>query len=209
MTTEQILWSIGTYVIASIPFSVLIGQFVFGLDIRQYGDGNPGATNVKRATGSTTWFIIAMIFDCAKGLFPVGIAYWLLGWQDGAIVVIVTMALLGHAFSLFLRFRGGKGIAITWGVWIGLTLFESPVVMSILLVYCFMSVDKSNWAVVLWWIAYLGYLLLAHSGNSTFLTIWAINAGILLYRHRAGLTELPNIRRWLPLLPKQPQVVSS
>jgi glycerol-3-phosphate acyltransferase PlsY len=69
LSAIQIIWVLATYLIASVPFSVLIGKVVLGVDIRQFGDGNPGATNVKRAGGGMGLFIFAICMDGAKGLF--------------------------------------------------------------------------------------------------------------------------------------------
>lgn len=201
ITTTQWLWIGATYLIASIPFSLLIGRIFFGLDIRKYGDGNPGATNVKRATGSMGWFLFALSLDTAKGLFPVGIAYWILGWHGLPIVLIAWSAVIGHAFTIFLRFNGGKAIATTVGVWIGLTIMEAPIVMTLLLTYWFLSLDSSDWAVICWWFSYMLYLLLTNVHNPAFLLIWLGMGVILLHRHRQGLKRLPGIKRWLPFLP--------
>jgi glycerol-3-phosphate acyltransferase PlsY len=203
LSAIQIIWVLATYLIASVPFSVLIGKVVLGVDIRQFGDGNPGATNVKRAGGGMGLFIFAICMDGAKGLFPVGIAYWIVGWDGLAIVLIAYAAILGHAFSVWLGFKGGKAIATTVGVWIGLTILEAPIVMMTLLTYWFLSVDSSDWAVILWWLSYMAYLLLTHAQNSPFIVIWLGMGLVLLYKHRHGLSRFPAIRRWLPFLPRQ------
>ncbi|MCA9882043.1 MAG: glycerol-3-phosphate acyltransferase [Anaerolineae bacterium] len=196
------LWTLATYLIASIPYSVLLGKWIFGVDIREYGDGNPGATNVYRASGSKFWFIVAVCLDGAKGLFPVGIAYWMVGIRDMGIVPIALAAIAGHAFSVFLRFDGGKAVAVTFGTWIGLTIFEMPLVMGIMLVYWFRSLKESNWVVVVMMLYVLLYLLLTRPTYLPFLAIWLGNFLIVLFRHRQGLNQLPTIKRWLPLLPK-------
>jgi glycerol-3-phosphate acyltransferase PlsY len=200
MTLAVLLWIIGTYLIASIPFSVLIGRFVFGKDIRQYGDGNPGATNVKRASGSMTWFIIAVFLDGAKGLFPAGIAWWLMGWNGIEIVPIAWAALAGHAFSLYLKFNGGKSVAITGGVWIGLMMLEAILVVPILLTYWFYSLEDNNHAVIAWMLSFLLYLLLTHANNSPLLLVWLGNFMILVYRHREGFNSPLVFNCWIPIL---------
>lgn len=200
MTLSVILWTIGTYLIASIPFSVVIGRVVFGKDIREYGDGNPGATNVKRASGSTGWFVFAVFLDGAKGLFPVGIAWWLLGWHGLEIVPVAWAALAGHAFSLYLKFNGGKSVAITGGVWIGLMLTEAILVVPLLLTYWFFSLKDSNHAVMAWMLSFLLYLLLNHSGNSAFLLVWLGNFLILVYRHREGFSNKLVFNCWIPFI---------
>ena len=86
MTLTIVLWTIATYFIASIPFSLIVGHVFLGKDIRNFGDGNPGATNVKRAGGSIWIYLIALFADGFKGLFPVGIRMWLLGWSSWEVM---------------------------------------------------------------------------------------------------------------------------
>ncbi len=199
MILPVILWTIGTYLLASVPFSLLIGRVVFGKDIRNYGDGNPGATNVKRASGSMTWFIIAVFLDGVKGLFPVGIAWWLLGWNGLEIVPIAWAALAGHAFSLFLKFNGGKSVAITGGVWIGLMMLEAILVVPVLLTFWFYSIEDNNHAVIAWMLSFLVYLLLT-ADNNALLLVWLGNFAILVYRHRDGLQQPLVFNCWIPVI---------
>src|SRR5688572_25060187 len=97
------LWAVTAFFIGSIPFSVLLGYLVAGVDIRNFGDKNPGATNVLRATGSKFWFIIAVNLDICKGLVPVALAYWYAGISGIEITAIALAAIAGHAFSPFLH----------------------------------------------------------------------------------------------------------
>jgi glycerol-3-phosphate acyltransferase PlsY len=139
----------------------------------------------------------------------VGIAYWIEGIQDERIVPIALAAIAGHAFSVFLGFKGGKAVAVTGGTWIGLTLFEMPIVIGAMLIYWYRSLKESNWVTVVMMLYMLVYLLLAHLGNMPFLMVWLGNFMIVLYRHRDGLNKLPTIKRWLPLLPRDvPQAES-
>lgn len=201
-----IVWAIATYLIASIPFAVVIGYVVFKTDIRQYGDHNPGATNVLRASHSKFWFIVAVFLDGAKGLFPAGILYWLADVRDMRIVLVAFAALLGHAYPIFTRFRGGKAVAITGGIWTGLT-FEAPFVIGIMLTYWFLSVDSSDWAVILMMLSFLLYLILAHNTQAPFFLFWLLNFLVLVVKHRDGLRQRPGIKRWLPFLPRSSKEV--
>ncbi len=194
MIWQSLLWALITYLIASIPYSVIIGRLVAGVDIRDYGDGNPGATNVKRATGSMIWFLVALLFDGFKGLFPVGIPYHQLGWTGFEIVPVALAAILGHAFPVFLGFRGGKSVAITGGVWIGLIILEAALVIPLMLTYWFYAVEESEWSVLLMMLSLLLYLLLTRGANYPLLAIWLGNFSIVVYRHRAGLGAPPTLR---------------
>ena len=116
-----IFLTIFAYLFGALPFSVWIGRFLLKVDIREFGDGNPGATNVLRAGGILP-FSLALALDITKGAFPVGLSYYILGIQDWRIIPISLAASLGHSFSPFLGWQGGKAIATTFGVMSGLTL---------------------------------------------------------------------------------------
>jgi len=196
MLITVISWSIATYFIASIPFSLIVGKIFLGKDIRKFGDGNPGATNVKRAGGTIWHYIIALLADGFKGLFPVGIPYWLMGWSGWEIMPVAFAAILGHAFSIFLGFKGGKAIAISAGIWIGLIVFEAVLVIPVTLVFWYYVVNEDEWAIFLTMLSLLAYLLYTRSGDTALLLIWLGNMGLILYTHRKGqITKLPTFRR--------------
>lgn len=106
------------YLIGSLPFAVIVSR-IFGLaDPRGFGSGNPGATNVLR-TGNKAAALLTLLGDAAKGW----VAMWLVakvGAGEAAIAFTGLAAFLGHLFPIFLRFRGGKGVATAIGVLIGL-----------------------------------------------------------------------------------------
>ena len=191
-----IFWTIVTYLIASIPFSLIVGRVFLGKDIRKFGDGNPGATNVRRAGGNIGHYAIALLMDGFKGLFPVGIPYWLMGWTSWEIMPIAFAAILGHAFSIFLGFKGGKAIAVSAGIWIGLIVFEAVLVIPLTLVFWFYAVNEDEWAITLTMLSLFAYLLYTRSGDSALLLIWFGNMTLILYTHRTGqLQKLPTLRR--------------
>lgn len=194
MAITVVIYTIFVYLIASIPFSMVVGRLIAGVDIREYGDGNPGATNVKRATGSTFWYIVAILLDGFKALFPVGIPYWFYGWRGPEIIPVVVAALFGHAFSVYLRFRGGKAIASTGGVWVGLIVFEAVLVLPTMLIFWYFTIEEDEWAVTLMLVALLVYLLLTRGFDPVLLSVWAANFLIVLYKHRSGLRRPPTLK---------------
>lgn len=107
------------YLIGSIPFGYLTARLVRGIDIRQHGSGNIGATNVGRVLGNR-WGLFVLVLDLLKGLLPV----WLLPlWFVGVFtylthvkVVVGVMTIVGHMAPCWLGFRGGKGVATALGV---------------------------------------------------------------------------------------------
>lgn len=116
--TETLLLGIGAFVLGAIPFGYLAGR-MRGIDIRQHGSGNIGATNTLRVLGVVPG-ILVLLLDVLKGYVPVLLAHRLdLGhWETTAVGLL---AILGHTFSPFLGFRGGKGIATSLGVLLGLS----------------------------------------------------------------------------------------
>jgi glycerol-3-phosphate acyltransferase PlsY len=105
---------IAAYLLGSIPTSVWLGKSLRGIDVRAHGSGNPGATNAFRVLGGGIGTAV-LLFDVAKG----GLAAWAGGEFAGVSAVSpVSMgvcAIMGHTFSIFLRFRGGKGVATALG----------------------------------------------------------------------------------------------
>jgi glycerol-3-phosphate acyltransferase PlsY len=112
------------YVAGSIPFGMVLARLK-GIDLRQIGSGNIGATNVARAMGKG-WAIAVLAADAAKGFVPV----WLgrrFGLSAGAIACAGGAAIVGHMFTVFLRGRGGKGVATSLGVALALSPIAAAV----------------------------------------------------------------------------------
>lgn len=196
METITILaWITAAFLSGSLPFSVWVGQLALRTDIRRYGDGNPGATNVLRS-GSRNWAAIALLFDSLKGAIPVGLAYFWAGLTGWPLVVVALAPVLGHAFSPLLRFRGGKAVAVTFGIWTGLSLWEGPTVLGLALGLWFVIIAVDGWAMLLALFSLLAYLLLARP-EPDLLTIWTGNTLILAWKHRADLAQWPQLRSWL------------
>ena len=116
-----ILLPLAGYLLGSIPFGLLIG-FTRGVDIRKAGSGNIGATNLGRVCGKK-YFFYAMVLDAAKGFAPTVAAAIFAsraGLPDWTPLVTAVAAFLGHLFPLYLRFKGGKGVATSLGVVLGI-----------------------------------------------------------------------------------------
>lgn len=112
---------IGSYLLGSIPFGVIIVKAWKGIDIRQYGSRNIGATNAMRVVGSWQAFAVVLAVDALKGLIPVYVGRQVSSSNDWLAVACGLAAIVGHSTSVFLRFRGGKAVATSLGVIIGLT----------------------------------------------------------------------------------------
>jgi glycerol-3-phosphate acyltransferase PlsY len=106
------VWMVAAYLCGSIPFGLLIVRLASGKDVRSVGSGNIGATNVARAAG-TKAARATLVLDAAKGLAPVLLAPRFPAWLPAGCAVA---AVVGHCFPVWLRFRGGKGVATGLGV---------------------------------------------------------------------------------------------
>jgi glycerol-3-phosphate acyltransferase PlsY len=190
-----IIWFTIAFFCGALPFSVWVGRLALHTDIRQHGDGNPGATNVLRS-GSRGWAIVAVLLDSLKGAIPVGWAYFGAGLTGWPLVAVALAPVLGHAFSPFLGFRGGKAVAVTFGIWTGLTLWAGPTVLGLALGFWFVIIVVSGWAMMLAMFSLLAYLLFFQP-EAILLVIWAGNALILTWKHRTDLIRLPGLRPWL------------
>ena len=104
------------YILGSIPNALWIGKVFKGIDVREHGSKNTGSTNAARVLGAKLG-ILTLILDISKGAIPTLIATMLL---DSSISVILVgiCAILGHSFSIFMKFKGGKAVATTVGVFI-------------------------------------------------------------------------------------------
>ncbi|MEE8325192.1 MAG: glycerol-3-phosphate 1-O-acyltransferase PlsY [Candidatus Humimicrobiaceae bacterium] len=117
----KILIVIITYLFGSIPTGYLLYKAKKGDDIRKYGSGNVGGTNIIRTLG-TGWGLFIIFIDMLKGFFPV-LAVYLIYPNDFILLAIVVIAVvLGHVFPVFIKFRGGKAIATTYGTIIGISV---------------------------------------------------------------------------------------
>ena len=192
------LWSLIAFLFGSLPFSVWIGRLVARADVRRYGDGNPGAASAWLAGGWRAGFP-ALLLDYLKGAVPVALARIGAGIDGWGLMPVALAPVLGHAFSPFLRFRGGKAIAATFGVWSGLTLWTGPTVLGIALALAFAVNRTDAWSAVFGVIVLGGYLLISGAPGAL-LAVWAGNLALVLWKHRRDLRTPPQARPWLQKL---------
>jgi len=112
-TIPFLLVCLGAYLIGSIPFGLLIAR-TRGIDIREVGSGNIGSTNITRALGFR-WGLIVAILDACKAYLP-ALAARQLAPADWQLLIISLMPVIGHIFSFWMGFKGGKGVAATFGL---------------------------------------------------------------------------------------------
>jgi acyl-phosphate glycerol 3-phosphate acyltransferase len=132
-------WALTGYLLGSIPFGLIIGRLAGGVDLRQYGSGRTGATNALRTIGPKGAALV-FVLDLAKGLAAVLLARWLWagdpGWLEWVAAVAGFAAVVGHVWSIFIHFKGGRGVATSTGALLGMApwalVFLVPMVVIII-----------------------------------------------------------------------------
>lgn len=188
-------WVCIAFLCGSLPFSVWVGRLFAHQDIRKFGDGNPGATNALRAGG---WAVggLAYFLDIFKGALPIGLTYQVLHLTGSGMVMVALAPSFGHAFSPFLRGRGGKALAVSLGVWIGLTTFELPLVCLTWIILGYVLLTVEGWA-VLFTLLGTGLYLLIFNPDSLLLAVVVGQGMLLTWTHRFDLKKPLALRPWV------------
>lgn len=179
---------LGAYLIGSISFAYIIAKRMGGIDIREHGSGNAGATNVKRVLGSKAGLIV-LILDFLKGLIPVCLVhYWLFPQRPTLHVVVAIFLLVGHSKSIFLGFKGGKSAITGLGGIFGL----APVVGLLLAVMAFTIFKITRTVSIVSLIACVVTPILLVVFNSPLpYTIYGLVSGLYIaYLHRSNIARL-------------------
>jgi glycerol-3-phosphate acyltransferase PlsY len=129
---------VGAYLLGSVPFGLLIAAG-HGIDLRKIGSGNIGATNLARALGKR-WAYLCFVLDMAKGLLPaLAASFWLDNVSSAAglwaWLAVGCASVLGHIFPVYLRFKGGKGVATSFGVALGIWPYYTISAFFVLLIW--------------------------------------------------------------------------
>ncbi len=191
-TLLTLIWSTIGFLLGSIPFAWILTRLVAHLDVRQVGDGNPGTANAWK-TGGWPLGVAVMVLDFAKGFVPVGISHYLFGISGFALIPVALAPVLGHAFSPFLGFRGGKAVAVTFGIWTGLTLWLGPIALAFGLALLMLLQKVDSWSIIFAMGIMLVSPVIADYGLP-FLVVWAGNLLVLVWKHRIELRQPPRLR---------------
>jgi glycerol-3-phosphate acyltransferase PlsY len=198
-TVYTVLLAIAAFLLGAIPFSVIIGRWLLDKDITTYGDGNPGAANVFRAGGQKVG-LLAVFLDIAKGVPFVLLAHTVLHLSDLSIIIVAISAILGHAFSPFLRWQGGKAIAVTFGVLLALPQHDILFAFMACTFLGFLLIEVDAWTVLFGATGTLAYLAVTR-GSSWELLLMIFILAILAVKHFEALHTLPRFRgrlfRWV------------
>ena len=188
------LWLLIAYLIGSIPFAVVVSKMMGLQDPRSYGSGNPGATNVLRS-GNKSAAILTLLGDAAKGWFAVWLSQKFLG-TDNVIAYTAIAVFLGHLYPVFLKFKGGKGVATA----VGVILAVQPLLALICLVIWILTATVSRMSSLAALISAVCAPCLFYFGG--ILGLWAAQPMVtvslifislmLIYRHSANISRILN-----------------
>lgn len=177
------------YLLGSIPFGLLMTRLFKGVDIREYGSGNIGATNAYRVMGLGMGVLVAL-FDIGKGYFSVLLARQIFGPEATLILILAGIAAIaGHNWSIFLKFDGGRGVATSVGILISLmpktVLISFFVWLVIVLTTQYVSLGSIVGAIL------IPIMAIVFKNPPMYIGLGLIIAVFVVYRHR------PNIQRLL------------
>jgi acyl phosphate:glycerol-3-phosphate acyltransferase len=180
-----VIWTVLGFLSGALPFSVWLGRLVLRVDVRRYGDGNPGVANAWKAGGWRLGLAV-LALDYFKGLVPVALAHFAYGISGPGLISVALAPIVGHAFSPFLGFRGGKAITVSFGVWTALLPPAGPLVLGAMLTLLHFAKASRAWTPVVAMFGLLAYLLI-FAREPVLLVIWSGNTGILVWKFRREL----------------------
>jgi glycerol-3-phosphate acyltransferase PlsY len=186
MTIEGIGLVILGYLAGSIPTGLLLTKAFSEVDPRKEGSRNIGATNILRTAGKTLG-VLTLAGDCLKGLIPVLLAVWIMK-SDIWVGLTALSAFAGHLFSVFLKFKGGKGVATALGVYLGIAplavLIDAGVFFGVVLTWRFVSLGSITAAAV------MPILIAILTKSKSYVIASLIIAGLIWYRHQDNIRRL-------------------
>lgn len=173
------------YLLGSCPWGLIIARVFCGIDPRKDGSRNTGATNVARLCGFG-WGVAVLACDIAKGALPVLLALWE-GGNCASVTIVGLAAVLGHVFSVFMGFKGGKAVATSIGVFIPLaffpTLVSSLICIAVIAVSGFVSLGSLTLLTAL-------PIVLAFFGQYQWIPLALCLWGVVTWRHKENIARL-------------------
>ncbi len=181
-----ILLCLAAYLFGSIPFGVVVAR-LNGVDLRKVGSGNIGATNVARALGKA-WAVVVLAADAAKGFVPV----WLgrrLDLPPSVVALAGFIAITGHMFTIFLRGRGGKGVATSLGVALALSPLAALTGFAVyILIFALTRLSSLGSLLGVW--TFSTFIIVGHGFPRPYLALAIGGAALVTLRHRENIARL-------------------
>ena len=189
---SAIVWLAIGYLMGALPFSVWLGKCFAHTDVRQFGDGNPGAANAWKA-GGWRMGLAVLLLDYLKGALPVAAAHFVFNLSGWSLVLAAIAPVFGHACSPFLHFRGGKGLTVTFGIWSGLSLAQAPLVLGLFMALFYLTLNVEAWAVVFSLAGLLTHLLLQQA-DVAWIGVALVNLAVIVWTHWHDLQQAPRLK---------------
>ena len=197
-----ILAAVIGYLMGAIPFALILGKRMGGVDISKHGSGNLGGTNVLRVLGIRAGFL-TMALDIVKAFVPVLLAKFIIGdsilniagfplnWQWGQVITAL-MVMVGHNWSVYIRFRGGKGVATYFGSLFAIFPWAALLGGAILIVTVLLSKYMSLGSIVSSLCILCLFILLTVIDVSppVYLAYSVISTALIIYQHRSNISRL-------------------
>jgi glycerol-3-phosphate acyltransferase PlsY len=194
---NEFLLIIVAYLIGSIPTSVWVSKHFFGIDIREYGSGNAGATNTFRVLGSR-WGSFVMLVDVMKGVVATSLHLLLPHYltnelhQTNFMLGLGIASIIGHIFPIWANFKGGKGVATLLGMAVAIQPIVAACCIAVFLTVLFLTrfVSLSS---ILAGIAFMVFILFVFNEQPTFYRIFAVLVALMVVlTHQKNITRLLN-----------------
>ncbi|MEO7473946.1 MAG: glycerol-3-phosphate 1-O-acyltransferase PlsY [Gemmatimonadales bacterium] len=184
-------WLAASYLLGAIPTSYLAGRLFRGIDLREHGSRNLGATNLYRVLGWRFALPVGLL-DAAKGLIPVLVFAPQVSPTEVFALICGLVAVLGHAFSVFVRFKGGKGVATAAGVMLGLTPVALGVAAAIWVALVYLTGYVSVASITAAAVFPLAVFLLDRPSAPAMLWLDLAVALAIIWLHRGNIHRLRN-----------------
>ena len=189
--SAALLWLLASYLVGAIPTSYLAARFIRGIDLREHGSKNLGATNLYRTLG-WRYAVPVGLFDIAKGAIPVLVFAPKVSDSQLFALGFGVAAVIGHVFSLFVGFKGGKGVATAAGVMLALTPAALGVAALVWAVLVYATGYVSVGSIAAAAVFPVAVFLLEHPDRPEILWIDAAVAAGIIWLHRANIRRLLN-----------------
>lgn len=175
------------YLLGAIPTGVILTRLAGRGDIRTAGSGNIGATNVYRVAGRKLG-VLTLVADCLKGVIPLVLAQHVFNLSAAGIALVALAVFIGHCYPVYLRFKGGKGVATALGVFLVLSPWSVLVVLGVfvLVLFIWRYISLASIAAA----ATIPGLIFLFEGSQVFFAAALTIAAIVIWKHRENIERL-------------------
>lgn len=184
---EYVLFVLLAYLLGSIPSALIVGKIGFKLDIREHGSGNLGATNTFRVLGVKAGAIVT-IADILKGTIATVIPLFVFN-SDMSALIIGLFSVIGHTYPLFAKFKGGKAVATSGGIILGVSPLLFIIMVASFLISLYISKYVSLSSMITGFVSIIATLFMK---NMLLLVMVSILTVFVLYRHKENIKRIKN-----------------